>query len=238
LTQLVLEDVHTYYGESYVLQGVSLALPEHSVVGLLGRNGVGKTTTIRSIVGFTPPRRGTVRLDGENIAGLPPYRIAALGIGLVPQGRRIFPSLSVAEHLSLADNKARRGAWTLERVFDLFPRLAERRHQRARTLSGGEQSMLAIARALLLNPRVLLMDEPTEGLAPVVVDAVADVIRTLRSEKQSIFLVEQDLLLALDLVDHVYVMSKGQIVWDGTSAELGARTDIQASYLGMGEAAA
>jgi branched-chain amino acid transport system ATP-binding protein len=238
VTQLLLDEVHTYYGESYVLQGVSLALPEHSVVGLLGRNGVGKTTTIRSIVGFTPPRRGTIRLDGENIAGLPPYRIAALGIGLVPQGRRIFPSLTVAEHLSLADRKSRPGPWTPERVFDLFPRLAERRHQRARTLSGGEQSMLAIARALLLNPRVLLMDEPTEGLAPVVVDAVADVIRTLRREKQSIFLVEQDLLLALDLVDHVYVMSKGQIVWDGTSAALGARTDIQASYLGMGEAAA
>jgi branched-chain amino acid transport system ATP-binding protein len=229
VTELVLDDV---------LQGVCLTLPEHSVVGLLGRNGVGKTTTIRSIVGFTPPRRGSIYFDDKSIAGLPPYRIAALGIGLVPQGRRIFPSLSVAEHLSLADNKARRGAWTLERIFDLFPRLAERRHQRARTLSGGEQSMLAIARALLLNPRVLLMDEPTEGLAPVVVDAVADVIRTLRSEKQSIFLVEQDLLLALDLVDHVYVMSKGQIVWDGTSVALGARTDIQANYLGMGEAAA
>jgi branched-chain amino acid transport system ATP-binding protein len=238
VTQLLLDGVHTYYGESYVLQGVSLTLPQHSVVGLLGRNGVGKTTTIRSIIGFTPPRRGTIRLDGEHIAGLPPYRIAALGIGLVPQGRRIFPSLSVAEHLSLAERTVRDGGWTRERVFDLFPRLAERRHQRARTLSGGEQSMLAIARALLLNPRVLLMDEPTEGLAPVVVDAVADVIRTLRREKQSIFLVEQDLLLALDLVDHVYVMSKGQIVWDGTSAELGARTDIQASYLGMGEAAA
>ena len=238
MTLLALEEVHTYYGDSYVLQGVSLDLPAHSVVGLLGRNGVGKTTTIRSIAGFTAPRRGAIRLDGVNIAGRAPYRISALGIGLVPQGRRIFPSLSVAEHLSLGENNARKGTWTLERVFDLFPRLAERRHQRARTLSGGEQSMLAIARALLLNPRVLLMDEPTEGLAPVVVDAVADVIRTLRREKQSIFLVEQDLLLALDLVDHVYVMSKGQIVWDGTSTALGARTDIQANYLGMGEAAA
>ena len=238
MTLLALEEVHTYYGDSYVLQGVSLDLPEHSVVGLLGRNGVGKTTTIRSIAGFTAPRRGAIRLDGVNIAGRAPYRISALGIGLVPQGRRIFPSLSVAEHLSLGENNARKGTWTLERVFDLFPRLAERRDQRARTLSGGEQSMLAIARALLLNPRVLLMDEPTEGLAPVVVDAVADVIRTLRREKQSIFLVEQDLLLALDLVDHVYVMSKGQIVWDGTSDALDARPDIQANYLGMGEAAA
>jgi branched-chain amino acid transport system ATP-binding protein len=237
-TLLEVTGLNAWYGESHVLHGVDLAVARGETVTLLGRNGVGKTTTIRSIVGFTPPRRGSIYFDDKNIAGLPPYRIAALGIGLVPQGRRIFPSLSVAEHLSLADNKARRGAWTLERIFDLFPRLAERRHQRARTLSGGEQSMLAIARALLLNPRVLLMDEPTEGLAPVVVDAVADVIRTLRSEKQSIFLVEQDLLLALDLVDHVYVMSKGQIVWDGTSVALGARTDIQANYLGMGEAAA
>ena len=160
-----------------------------------------------------------------------------LGIGLVPQGRRIFRSLTVAEHLSLGERGARKGAWTVERVFDLFPRLAECRRQRAHTLSGGEQSMLAIARALLLNPRVLLMDEPTEGLAPVVDDAVADVVRALRRDDQSILLVEQDLLLALDPVDHVYVMSKGQIVWDGTSAELADRPDIQSSYLGMGEAA-
>jgi branched-chain amino acid transport system ATP-binding protein len=237
MTLLRLNDLHSYYGDSYVLQGVNLELKEHSIVGLLGRNGVGKTTTIRSIAGFMAPRRGTIRFDGEDIAGRAPYRISALGIGLVPQGRRIFPSLTVAEHLSLGGG-SRTGAWTIERVFDLFPRLAERRRQRARTLSGGEQSMLAIARALLLNPRVLLMDEPTEGLAPVVVDAVADVIRTLRQNNQSILLVEQDLLLALELVDHVYVMSKGQIVWEGTSGDLAARPDIQASYLGMGEAAA
>jgi branched-chain amino acid transport system ATP-binding protein len=238
MSLLKLEDVHTYYGDSYVLQGVNLALEEHSIVGLLGRNGVGKTTTIRSIAGFMAPRRGAIWFDREDIAGRAPYRISALGVGLVPQGRRIFPSLTVAEHLSLGEGGARTGAWTVERVFDLFPRLAERRHQRARTLSGGEQSMLAIARALLLNPRVLLMDEPTEGLAPVVVDSVADVIRTLRQNNQSILLVEQDLLLALDLVDRVYVMSKGQIVWEGTSRDLAARPDIQASYLGMGEAAA
>jgi branched-chain amino acid transport system ATP-binding protein len=236
MSLLTLEDVHTYYGDSYVLQGVNLDLPEHSVIGLLGRNGVGKSTTIRSIAGFSAPRRGRIMLDGSDIAGLPPYRISALGVGLVPQGRRIFPSLTVAEHLLLGE-RGNGAAWTPERVFDLFPRLAERRGQRARTLSGGEQSMLAIARALLLNPRVLLMDEPTEGLAPVVVDAVADVIRTLRREKQSILLVEQDLLLALDLVDRVYVMSKGQIVWEGTSPALAALPDIQATFLGMGEAA-
>lgn len=234
MTLLAIDDIHTYYGESYVLQGVSLDLPRHAVVGLLGRNGVGKTTTIRSIAGFTAPRRGTIRLDGEDIAGLAPYRISALGIGLVPQGRRIFPSLSVSEHLNLGTRRSRKGAWTPERVLDLFPRLAERRNQRAQTLSGGEQSMLAIARALLLNPRVLLMDEPTEGLAPVIVDTVADIIRTLRKEKQSILLIEQDLALALDLVDRAYVMSKGQIVWEGTSGELAARPDIQASFLGMG----
>lgn len=236
MSLLALEDVHTYYGDSYVLQGISLDLPEHSVIGLLGRNGVGKTTTIRSIAGFTAPRRGRIVLDGTDITGLPPYRISALGVGLVPQGRRIFRSLTVGEHLLLGERK-NSAAWTLERVFDLFPRLAERRSQRARTLSGGEQSMLAISRALLLNPRVLLMDEPTEGLAPIVVDAVADVIRTLRREKQSILLVEQDLLLALELVDRVYVMSKGQIVWEGTSPALALRPDIQANFLGMGEAA-
>jgi branched-chain amino acid transport system ATP-binding protein len=237
MSLLKLEDVHGYYGDSYVLQGVNLELPEHAVVGLLGRNGVGKTTTIRAIAGFLAPRRGRIVFDGRDIAGLAPYRISALGIGLVPQGRRIFQSLTVAEHLTLGEGM-RTGPWTMERVFDLFPRLAERRRQRARTLSGGEQSMLAIARALLLNPRVLLMDEPTEGLAPVVVDAVADVIRALRQDNQSILLVEQDLALALDLVDHVFVMSKGQIVWHGTSDELAKRPDIQANYLGMGEAAA
>jgi len=237
VTLLTLDDVHTYYGDSYVLQGVNLDVPEHSVIGLLGRNGVGKTTTIRSIAGFTAPRRGAIRLAGENIAGLPAYRIAGLGIGLVPQGRRIFPSLSVGEHLALGETRTPGAVWTLERIFDLFPRLAERRQQRARTLSGGEQSMLAIARALLLNPRVLLMDEPTEGLAPVIVDTVADVIRTLRREKQSILLIEQDLQLALELVDHVYVMTKGRIVWQGSAGELGTRPDIQATYLGMGVAA-
>jgi branched-chain amino acid transport system ATP-binding protein len=234
MSVLTLDGVHTYYGSSYVLQGVSLELSEGSIVGLLGRNGVGKTTTIRSIAGFNPPQRGRIRFDGAEIGGLAPYQISARGVGLVPQGRRIFPSLSVSEHLVLGSHRSNSGSWTVARVFELFPRLAERRHQRARTLSGGEQSMLAIARALLLNPRVLLMDEPTEGLAPVVVDAVSDVIRKLREEKQSILLVEQDLLLALDLVDHVYVMSKGTIVWHGASAQLQGRPDIQSSYLGIG----
>jgi branched-chain amino acid transport system ATP-binding protein len=234
MTLLALEDLHTFYGESYVLQGLSLQVPEHRIAGLLGRNGAGKTTTIRSIVGFTPPRRGRVTLCGQDITGLPPYAICDRGIALVPQGRRIFPSLDVIEHLTLGLRSG--GAWTLARVFDLFPRLAERRRQRARTLSGGEQSMLAIARALLLNPIVLLMDEPTEGLAPVIVDQMSNVIRALRQERQSILLVEQDLPLALDLVDYVYVISRGRVVWDGSSEALKGRPDIQSSYLGVGKA--
>lgn len=233
MSLLALEDVHTYYGASYVLQGVNLSVGEKEIVGLLGRNGVGKSTTLRSIIGFTPPRRGRVLFAGEDVTRRPPFVIARRGIGLVPQGRRIFASLDVLENLTLGLDRGRRDGWTLERVFDLFPRLYERRRQQARTLSGGEQSMLTIARALLMNPRLLLMDEPTEGLAPMIVDMVADAIRTLRQERQSILLVEQDLSLALDLVDRLYIMSKGVIVFDGSPQELRARDDLQARYLGV-----
>lgn len=233
MSLLHVEDVHTFYGDSYVLQGMQLELPDKRVIGLLGRNGVGKTTTVRSIVGFTPPRRGRILYRDENIAGLPPHAIAARGIGLVPQGRRIFPALDVHEHLTLGMEPKRRGTWTIDRIFALFPRLAERRHQRARTLSGGEQSMLAIARALLMNPSLLVMDEPTEGLAPVIVDRVSDVIRQLRDENQSILLIEQNIGLVLDLSDYVYVMSKGRVAWEGTPATLQERSDIQVEFLGV-----
>lgn len=229
---LELDDVHTYYGNSYVLQGMRLQVSAGRIVGLFGRNGVGKTTTVRSIVGFTPPRRGEMRFLGRNIMGLPPHAIAARGISLVPQGRRIFPSLDVIEHLNLAA-AARRGPWTLERIFGLFPRLAERRRQRARSLSGGEQTMLAIARALLMNPTMLVMDEPTEGLAPIFVDQVSDVIRQLRDEKQSILLIEQNLALGLELVGYAYVMSRGRVVWEGTPTDLSNRPDVQANLLGV-----
>jgi branched-chain amino acid transport system ATP-binding protein len=233
MSLLRLEDVHTYYGDSYVLQGVDLALGDREIVGLMGRNGAGKTTTLRSIIGFTPPRRGSILLDGTDVAGRPSYEIARRGVALVPQGRRIFASLDVLENLTLGFDRKNEGGWTLERIFEMFPRLFERRRQQARTLSGGEQSMLTIARALLMSPRLLLMDEPTEGLAPVVVEVVVQALRTLRNERQSILLVEQDLTLTLDLVDRIYVMSKGIIVFEGSPDELRAREDLQAQYLGV-----
>lgn len=230
---LEVRDIHTYYGDSYVLQGLSLSVREGEVVTLLGRNGVGKTTTIRSIMGFTPARRGQILYRGEDITRAPSYAIARRGVGLVPQGRRIFGSLTVLEQLTLDTGGAGRGAWTLERVYQLFPRLEERRRQRAKTLSGGEQSMLAIARALMTNPDLLLMDEPTEGLAPLLVAQVAEAIVQLKDQEQSILLVEQDLSVALDLADRVYVMSKGAIVFEGAPDELRNRDDIQSRYLGV-----
>jgi branched-chain amino acid transport system ATP-binding protein len=233
MSLLSLKNVHTYYGDSYVLQGVDLTVGEREIVGLMGRNGVGKTTTLRSIIGFTPPRQGQIIFGGAEVGGRPPYKIARCGIGLVPQGRRIFSSLDVLENLTLGLDKRKTDAWNLDRVFELFPRLYERRRQQARTLSGGEQSMLTIARALLMNPRLLMMDEPTEGLAPVVVEVVAEALRTLRREHQSILLVEQDLTLTLDLVDRLYIMSKGVIVFEGLPNELRAREDLQARYLGV-----
>jgi branched-chain amino acid transport system ATP-binding protein len=233
MSLLLLNDVHTYYGDSYVLQGVNLAVGDREIVGLVGRNGAGKTTTLRSIIGFTPPRRGSILLDGAELAGRPSYEIAQRGVGLVPQGRRIFASLDVLENLTLGFDEKKKEGWTLESIFEMFPPLFERRRQQARTLSGGEQSMLTIARALLMSPRLLLMDEPTEGLAPVVVEVVAEALRKLRTERQSILLVEQDLALALDIVDRIYVMSKGVIVFEGSPDDLRAREDLQAQYLGV-----
>ncbi len=230
---LELRDIHTYYGDSYVLQGVSLSVREGEVVTLLGRNGVGKTTTIRSIMGFTPVRAGQILYRGEDISRSPSYAIARRGVGLVPQGRRIFGSLSVLEQLNLGVTDADQSGWTLDLVFELFPRLKERRRQRAVTLSGGEQSMLSIARALMTNPDLLLMDEPTEGLAPLLVTQVADAIVRLKDQKQSTLLVEQDLSFALDLADRVYVMNKGAIVFEGAPDELRHRDDIQSRYLGV-----
>ena len=229
---LQLADVHTYYGDSHILHGVSLRLEAGEAVGLLGRNGAGKTTAIRSIIGFTPPRAGSIRFLDQELVGRPAYKIARLGIGLVPQGRRIFPDLTVRENLLLAARE-RAGGWTLARALDRFPRLRERESQLAGTLSGGEQQMLAIGRALLTNPRLLLMDEPSEGLAPMIVREIGAIIAELKAEKLSFILVEQNLALALESVDRLYVMNKGAIVFEGTPRALMADEAMHRQYLGV-----
>jgi branched-chain amino acid transport system ATP-binding protein len=229
---LEVADLHTYYGNSYVLQGVSLRVARGQVVAVLGRNGMGKTTLIRSIVGFTQPRRGRVVFKDQEVTGWPSNRIVGLGLGLVPQGRRVFPSLTVAENLAVA-LRGDGGRWSVDRTMELFPRLRERAENRAGKLSGGEQQMLAIARALVTNPDLLLMDEPTEGLAPLLVREVGRVIESLKREGLSILLVEQNLPLALRLADHVHVLSRGQIVHSSTPGELWKNDEVKARYLGV-----
>ena len=226
-------DIHTYYGDSYVLQGISLEVAKGSVVALLGRNGVGKTTLIRSIIGFTPARRGQILFNDRDITHMAAYKIIRLRIGLVPQGRRIFSSLTVKENLTIAGGTSDASSWDLKKIYALYPRLEERRNQRANTLSGGEQQMLAIARALISNPVFLLMDEPTEGLAPVLVREVGDVILRLKEEGLSIFLVEQNLSFAKKFADYTHVMSKGRIVYSSTPAELWENREIKERYLGV-----
>ena len=233
---LEVRDIHTYYGDSYVLQGMSLRVERGQAVGIVGRNGMGKTTLIRSIVGFTPPRRGQVLFKDHDITGWPSNRSVSLGLGLVPQGRRVFPSLTVLENLLVAARgpaHAVGGPWTVDRVMDLFPRLRERAGTRAGKLSGGEQQMLAIARALMTNPELLLMDEPTEGLAPLLVREVGRVIERLKASGLSILLVEQNLPLAIRLADHVHVVSRGRIVHSGPASELWANADVKSRYLGV-----
>jgi branched-chain amino acid transport system ATP-binding protein len=227
---LEVDGIHTYYGESHVLHGVSLRVAPGEAVALLGRNGAGKTTAIRSIVGFTPPRAGRVLFEGQAIERWPAYRIARRGLALVPQGRRIFAPLSVRENMLLGGCAE---GWTLERVFALFPRLRERQAQLGGTLSGGEQQMLAIARALLTNGRLLLLDEPSEGLAPRIVREIGTILTTLKAERLSLLLVEQNYHLALRVADRVYVMNKGQIVYQGTPAGLEADEEVKRRYLGV-----
>jgi branched-chain amino acid transport system ATP-binding protein len=229
---LDVQDIHTYYGDSHVLQGLSLTIAPGQVIGLLGRNGMGKTTLVRSIIGFTPPRRGRVLFKEQDITGWVSNRIVALGLGLVPQGRRVFPSLSVRENLLVAVRE-RSGRFTVEGMMELFPRLRERAETRAGKLSGGEQQMLAIARALVTNPELLLMDEPTEGLAPLLVQEVGRVILSLKAQGLAILLVEQNLPLALRIVDHVHVLSRGRIVYSGAPAALDADHDAKSRYLGL-----
>jgi branched-chain amino acid transport system ATP-binding protein len=230
-----LQDIHTWYGESYVLQGVSLQVKDATCVALLGRNGMGKTTTIRSIMGLTPPRQGAIVLNGQNLVGLPSFRIARLGIGLVPQGRMIFPSLSVTENLKMAARTGdKEDPWTLEKVFTLFPKLKERSKNKGNLLSGGEQQMLTIARALMTNPDLILLDEPSEGLAPIVVQEVFRVIEQLKASGHSILLVEQDFGMAMEVADYVYIMSKGSIVYESMPDELIDNESIKSRYLGVG----
>ena len=231
---LDLLDIHTYYGESYVLRGVSLGVSEGSVVALLGRNGMGKTTTIRSIIGLTPPRRGRVLYREKEMTALPPEKIAKLGIGLVPQGRYIFSSLSVTENLTMAARGAGKAdSWSLDEVYSLFPILKERSSCRGTLLSGGEQQMLAIGRALMTNPRLLLMDEPSEGLAPLIVKEVGRIIYQLKQKGFSILLVEQNLPMALKVADYLYILSNGKIVYDSTPDQLRSNDEVKARYIGV-----
>lgn len=230
---LEVHDIHTYYGEAYVLQGMSIELQQGQILGLLGRNGVGKTTLVNSIVGFTPPRRGTITFKGKDITHTPSFETVRVGMGLVPQGRRVFPTLSVEENLLVAERNTNRHGWHLKRVYDLFPRLDERRNQRAKTLSGGEQQMLAIGRGLMTNPDCLIMDEPSEGLAPIIIQGLWEAIARLKREGLSILLVEQSAYLALKLVDYVHVISKGQVVYSSKPEELKANEQIKSAYLGI-----
>jgi branched-chain amino acid transport system ATP-binding protein len=221
------------YGQSQVVHALALAVREGSVLALLGRNGAGKSTTLNTLAGLHQARRGTILLDGLAIERKPPETIARAGLRLVPQGRRIFPSLTVRENLQVAEQPSRRGGWTLERVHALFPRLRERMDQRAGTMSGGEQQMLAIARALVGNPRLLLLDEPSEGLAPLIVAEVAAALRRLKEEGLSILLVEQNFKLALDLADDVVVLNTGRVVYAGTAAVVRSRPDLVTAHLGV-----
>lgn len=232
---LRLDEVHSYYGGAHVLQGVSLDVARGEIVGLLGRNGMGKTTTIRSIMNLQPPevRAGEVSYNGERLNELAPHCIARKRIALVPQGRRLFPSLSVTEHLTMLKPASATHGWTMARAFEVFPRLAERRTHRGGQLSGGERQMLAVARALMLDPEILLMDEPSEGLAPVMVQHLERVIATLRSDGMGILLVEQNLYSALALCDRIYLIETGRIVHQDTAAVLQANPDILKRYLGV-----
>jgi len=214
---LTAEGLHTYYGKSHILHGVSLAVGEGEIVTLLGRNGAGKSTTLRSIMGLTPARDGAVRIFGQATTDWPPYRIAALGVGYVPEGRRIFPNLTVEENLKVP--LERPGPWSIARIYQLFPRLAERKNNRGRQLSGGEQEMLSISRALLLNPKLLLLDEPSQGLAPLIVQDVFRVVVSARKEGISVLLVEQNVRAAVEIADRAYVLDDGKVVFSGPAKE-------------------
>jgi branched-chain amino acid transport system ATP-binding protein len=221
---LAARDVHAFYGKSHILHGVSLEVNKGEIVTVLGRNGAGKTTTLRSLVGLTPPRTGSVTILSRDTTRWSPYQIARLGVGYVPEGRRIFGNLTVLENLLVPAERP--GPWNLERVFKLFPRLAERKSQLGRQLSGGEQEMLAIARPLLLNPALMLLDEPSQGLAPLIVQEVMGVVRSMREEGLSVLLVEQNVPLSLGVADRAYILDDGKVVYAGTCAALAEDRDL------------
>ncbi len=229
---LELENVHTYYGDSHILQGMSLGIQQGSVVGVLGRNGAGKTTLMRSIIGFTPPRRGKVVFKGTDISRATPDSRAQMGMGLVPQGRRIFGSLSVQENLTIGARE-RGQNWNLGSVCSFFPRLKERLNHKGTELSGGEQQMLAVSRALMTQPDLLLMDEPTEGLAPMIVSELAGLVKLLKEQGMTVLVSEQNLIFTLSVADRIYVMGPGRIVYEGYPAELEQNEDVKSRYLGV-----
>jgi branched-chain amino acid transport system ATP-binding protein len=232
---LALDAVETCYGRSQVLFGISLAIAAGEMVTLMGRNGMGKTTTVRSIMGLTPAMAGTIRFAGEDIRMSPPYRVAKLGLGLVPEGRQIFPNLNVRENLvaTAAQRAAGASPWTLPKVYDLFPRLAERAGSMGNQLSGGEQQMLAVGRALMTNPRLLILDEATEGLAPLIRQEIWRCLARLKAEGLSILVIDKNVAALTGIADRHYLIERGRIVWTGTSAELAAQPEVQHRYLGI-----
>tara|TARA_R110000851_G_scaffold73980_1_gene163146 strand:+ start:27126 stop:27821 length:696 start_codon:yes stop_codon:yes gene_type:complete len=227
------EKIESGYAESKVLFGLDLEIPEKNVVSLIGRNGMGKTTTVRTLMGMLPLQAGTITFDGQVVNGFRPHKIARLGCGLVPEGRHVFPSLTVYENLFATARNDHQGPWSLETVYELFPRLHERRNQSARTLSGGEQQMLAIGRALMTNPRLLILDEATEGLAPVIRQEIWACLRRLKEQGQTILLIDKNLKEMHDLVDRHYMIEKGRIVWNGSSDELMSQPELVDQYLGV-----
>ncbi len=225
---LRVDEIHTYYGESHILQGISLEVKD-GIITLLGRNGAGKTTTLKSIIGLTPPRKGRIFFDGEEITGLQPFQIARKGLGYVPENREIFSTLTVLENLRIA--MARPGRWTLERIFELLPILEKRKAHRGKALSGGEQQMLSIARALIGNPTLLLLDEPSEGLAPLIIRAITDLIRSIKEEGVFILLVEQSLDVAKKVSDHSYIMDEGKMIYSGKIEKILNDESLMKQYL-------
>jgi len=233
---IVAEEIHTYYGQSHILQGVTLSLREGAIVAVLGRNGVGKTTLMRSLIGFNIPREGKIYFRGEEITRYEPFRRVDVGLALVPQGRRIFGSLTVEENLlSSAKMRDKKKVWDQNGIFGLFPQLGDRKKVRASHLSGGEQQMLAIGRALVSNPDLLLLDEPTEGLSPSVIRELIKIFSRLAQEGQSILLVEQNLQFALTIADYLFILSRGRIVYESTPSELSRKPEVQLAYLGIGQ---